>query len=131
MVDLVGQYQEDRKEDQVVEVDSFHLGVLVEVEDPWFREDLVEVANSYCLDDLGVVVDSFHLGVLGDSFHLGVVVDSYRLEDQGEEASLKILELDLGDLDLGGLVEEEELLVVLFASLVGSASDSKLKKETC
>ena len=119
---LVGQYQEDRKEDQVAEVDSFHLGVLVEVEDPWFREDLVEVANSYCLDDLGVVVDSFHLGVLGDS---------YRLEDQGEEASLKILELDLGDLELGGLVEEEELLVVLFASLVGSASDSKLKKETC
>lgn len=98
MVDLVGQFQEDREEDQVVEVDSFPLGVLVEVEDPWFQEDLVEVADSYCLEDLGVVVDSFHQGVLGvvvDSFHLGVlgeVADSYRLEDQVEEASLMILE---------------------------------------
>ena len=74
MIDLVGQFQEGQEEDQVVAVDSFHLGVLVEGEDPLFQEDLVEVADSYCLEDLGVVAYS------------------YRLEDQVEEASLKMLE---------------------------------------
>jgi hypothetical protein len=127
MVDLVGQFQEDRVEDQVVEVDhSFRLlGVLVEVEDPWLPEDLVEVVDSYRREDLEVVVDSFHQGVLG------VVVDSYRQEDLVEEASLKILEYDLGDLDLGGLAEEEELLAVLFVSLEALESDSTLGEETC